>query len=175
MSTNYEDFNPNDPYAESNEFKPAFCLDFKKGEVWFGGGKVHFAKDGSGYLANKNIIFKTNGDILSNQFDQAYTLATSDIYLPQVPEGYTKTIKLPYYILRPSAAPLRVHGANSSDIFYYKLNDGVHQNLKGLVEYYIQNVGAGILEFIGVVKDEGHPTCMWIINDINIGQPKIID
>lgn len=24
MSTNYEDFNPNDPYAESNEFKPAF-------------------------------------------------------------------------------------------------------------------------------------------------------
>lgn len=29
-----------DPYNPSNSFKPAFCLNFKTGEAWFGGGKT---------------------------------------------------------------------------------------------------------------------------------------
>ena len=63
----YEDFNPNDPYNEANNFKPAFCLNFKTGEVWFGGGKAKINADGSGYLANKAITWNAdNSGSLAN-------------------------------------------------------------------------------------------------------------
>ena len=62
----YEDFNPNDPYNEANNFKPAFCLNFKTGEVWFGGGKAKINADGSGYLANKKINWDKDGNLTLN-------------------------------------------------------------------------------------------------------------
>ena len=37
-------------------FKPAYCLNFATGEVWFGGGKAKINADGSGYLANKKLV-----------------------------------------------------------------------------------------------------------------------
>lgn len=82
MATNYEDFNPNDPYAEDNKFKPAYCLNFATGEVWFGGGKAYIAPDGSGYFANKQFQFDAQGHIISNFIPSTYiyeiTKATLD-------------------------------------------------------------------------------------------------
>lgn len=77
----YEDFNPNDPYNEANNFKPAFCLNFKTGEVWFGGGKAKINADGSGYLANKSITWNAEGKVLSNIVPQSfiYTLTKNDV------------------------------------------------------------------------------------------------
>lgn len=55
---NFEDFNPDDPVNSNNEFIPNLCINFKTGEVWFGSGSTHLAKDGSGYFSNGD--FKWN-------------------------------------------------------------------------------------------------------------------
>ena len=51
-SDEYEKFNPDDPYNESNEFRPNICIDFKRGELWASQGNIKFS----------------NGDIILNGF-----------------------------------------------------------------------------------------------------------
>ena len=61
----YQNFNPDDPYDSSNSFIPAWCVNLKTGEMWSGGGAVHFASDGSGYVANGGIAWAADGSITS--------------------------------------------------------------------------------------------------------------
>lgn len=70
-SGSYENFNHDSPYASGNVFKPNWCVNLKTGEMWTGAGKSHFASDGSGFLANENISWDTNGNLIigGNEFN----------------------------------------------------------------------------------------------------------
>lgn len=66
FTTDYKNFNPNDPYAASNSFRPSICLNFKTGDAYAGSGKIKLAADGSGYLASGKFTFNAKGQILAN-------------------------------------------------------------------------------------------------------------
>jgi hypothetical protein len=176
MATNYEDFNPNDPYAESNAFKPNICIDFANGNAWFGGGKHHFNKDGSGWLADKNIIIQANGDIMSNQLDKAYLTNSTNIYLPQVPYGYTKTILIPYLTTR-SAPVLKFHVNGDRDRILFKDSmdsDKLKITTYGAVlSYIITGLGHGCLKLVGFDNGIDIVNCIWQLTNDFYGDPTV--
>ena len=65
-ATNYQDFNRADPYNALNKFRPNWCVNLSTGEQWLGAGKVYFAADGSGRLANGNVTFDASGNLTIN-------------------------------------------------------------------------------------------------------------
>lgn len=168
-TTSYEDFNPNNPYAESNTFKPNICIDFANGNVWFGGSKHHLNKDGSGYLSDKNIILQANGNVLSNQFDKAYLTTNTDIYLPKVPYGYTKTILIPYFTTRSSPV-LKLHVNGDRDRILFK-DPSDSNKLKitsfgATLSYTIIELGHGCVKLVGYDNGIDISSCVWqLTND----------
>lgn len=168
VSTNYEDFNPNDPYAESNKFKPSFCLNFKKGEVWFGGGKTHFVKDGSGYLADRKIQFSADGQVLSDQFDMAYMQGSVNITLPSVPYGYTKTIKIPYLTTR-AAPTFKITPASGGRIIFKDPNDSNKLKVTSsgaTLSYTVIELGHGCITLLGFNNSIDTDDILWqLTND----------
>lgn len=60
---NYFAFNNVNPYAESNSFRPNFCVDFETGDVWLNAGKTHFKYDGSGSFANEALTWDSSGNV----------------------------------------------------------------------------------------------------------------
>lgn len=169
VTTSYEDFNPNDPYAESNTFKPNICIDFANGNVWLGGSKHHLNKDGSGYLSGKNIILQANGDVLSNQFDKAYLTTTTDIYLPEVPYGYTKTILIPYFTTRSSPV-LKLHVNGDKDRILFKDPSDNNKlkitSLGATLSYTIIGLGHGCVKLVGYDNGIDISNCVWqLTND----------
>lgn len=174
MATNYEDFNPNDPYAESNAFKPNICIDFATGNAWFGGGKHHLNKDGSGYLSDRNIIFQTNGDVLSNQFDKAYLTTDTNIYLPKVPYGYTKTILIPYFTTRSSPV-LKLHVNGDRDRILFKDPSDSNKlkitSLGATLSYTIIGLGHGCVKLVGYDNGIDVSSCIWQLTNDFYGEP----
>lgn len=55
------------PYAVSNGFKPAWCVNLVTGEMWTGKGTSHFAADGSGYLADGDLYWTSDGRLFIPQ------------------------------------------------------------------------------------------------------------
>lgn len=47
-----------------HRFRPNVVINFKTGEMWTSAGKVNFDADGSGYLADKNINWLSNGTFI---------------------------------------------------------------------------------------------------------------
>lgn len=174
MATNYEDFNPNDPYAESNAFKPNICIDFATGNAWFGGGKHHLNKDGSGYLSSKNIILQANGDVLSNQFDKAYLTTNTNIYLPKVPYGYTKTILIPYFTTRASPVlKLHVNGDRDRILFKDPFDSDKLKitSLGATLSYTIIGLGHGCVKLVGYNNEIDISSCVWQLTNDFYGEP----
>lgn len=173
MATNYEDFNPNDPYAESNAFKPNICIDFATGNAWFGGGKHHLNKDGSGYLSGENIILQANGDVLSNQFDKAYLTTNTNIYLPKVPYGYTKTILIPYFTTRSSPV-LKLHVNGDRDRILFKdpfdSNKLKITSLGATLSYTIIGLGHGCVKLVGYDNGIDVSSCIWQLTNDSYGE-----
>ncbi|QWM89955.1 tail protein [uncultured phage cr54_1] len=173
-TTSYEDFNPNDPYAESNTFKPNICIDFANGNVWFGGSKHHLNKDGSGYLSGKNIILQANGDVLSNQFDKAYLTTNTDIYLPKVPYGYTKTILIPYFTTRSSPV-LKLHVNGDRDRILFKDPSDSNKlkitSLGATLSYTIIGLGHGCVKLVGYDNGIDISSCVWQLTNDFYGEP----
>lgn len=62
-SDSFEYFNPNNPYLDTNTFRPNWCVNLATGEQWLGAGKTYFAADGSGHLADGNISWTSNGTL----------------------------------------------------------------------------------------------------------------
>lgn len=98
-TVDYQNFNPADPYASTNTFKPNVCINFLTGEMWLGAGNIYFAKDGSGYLAKNNFSIDASGNIVMKGILEAdyvkhkvlYTLdPVTEQYLPAV---YTHDFK----------------------------------------------------------------------------------
>lgn len=65
-STSYENFYHDDPYNPLNKFRPNWCVNLATGEQWLGAGKIYFAADGSGRLANGNVTFDKDGNLTIN-------------------------------------------------------------------------------------------------------------
>ena len=63
-STQYENFNPSNPYGGA--FRPNVAINLKTGEVYFGCDKTRFGADGSGKLANGNIKWDADGNVIYN-------------------------------------------------------------------------------------------------------------
>lgn len=68
ISTDYDNFNPSNPFSSSNSFRPNVCINYRTGEAWFAAGKVNIKPDGSGKLANGNISWNTSGDVSLNGY-----------------------------------------------------------------------------------------------------------
>lgn len=173
-TTSYEDFNLNDPYAESNTFKPNICIDFANGNVWFGGSKHHLNKDGSGYLSGENIILQANGDVLSNQFDKAYLTTNTNIYLPKVPYGYTKTILIPYFTTRSSPVlKLHVNGARDRILFKDPFDSDKLKitSLGATLSYTIVGLGHGCVKLVGYDNGIDISSCVWQLTNDFYGEP----
>lgn len=63
-STQYELFDDEDPTGTvAGHFVPNFAIDLMEGQAYFGGNKVRFNADGSGWLANKNIEWDAKGNL----------------------------------------------------------------------------------------------------------------
>ena len=63
-STQYELFDDEDPTGTvAGHFVPNFAIDLMEGQAYFGGNKVRFNADGSGWLANKNIEWDFKGNL----------------------------------------------------------------------------------------------------------------
>ena len=63
-STQYELFDDEDPTGTvAGHFVPNFAIDLLEGQAYFGGNKVRFNADGSGWLANKNIEWDAKGNL----------------------------------------------------------------------------------------------------------------
>ena len=54
-STDYEKFNPFDPYNENNEFRPNWCVNLATGAMWVGAGNICFNPDGSSSIGQWEI------------------------------------------------------------------------------------------------------------------------
>lgn len=63
--TEYIKFDASDPYKESNEFRPTWCVNLKTGQQWMGNGTCTFRANGSGYVANGAIAWDANGVVTS--------------------------------------------------------------------------------------------------------------
>lgn len=66
ISTDYDNFNPSNPFNSSNSFRPNVCINYRTGEAWFAAGKVNIKPDGSGKLANGNITWDSSGNTVLN-------------------------------------------------------------------------------------------------------------
>lgn len=78
---NFEDYDYTlAPYADSQQFKPAWCVDLITGEMWAGTGTTYFAADGSGYVANGGITWDKYGNI--NKFPKAVGTVTAKLLSP---------------------------------------------------------------------------------------------
>ena len=59
-----EDVNPykkNEKGEYIHDFMPNVCINFKTGEMWTSGGKTNFDADGSGYLADGQVLWTSGG------------------------------------------------------------------------------------------------------------------
>ena len=61
ITTEYQNFNPNNPFSSNNTFIPNICINYKTGEAWFAAGKVYFGKNGEGYVSNGAISWDSTG------------------------------------------------------------------------------------------------------------------
>lgn len=72
ITTRYENFNPENPFAEGNTFYPNVCFNFKTGEAWLGQNKIRIDSDGAIYLSE----FRVSENALVYDIDN-----TSHIYI----------------------------------------------------------------------------------------------
>ena len=66
ITSRYDLFNPDNPFADGNLFYPNICFNFKTGETWLGKNKFNIDKNGNiklgGWEVNQNIITSTLND-----------------------------------------------------------------------------------------------------------------
>ena len=53
-----------------HSFQPNVCINFKTGEMWTSAGKVNFDATGAGYIANKNISWTADGQLVIGPLDE---------------------------------------------------------------------------------------------------------
>lgn len=165
-TTSYEDFNPNDPYAESNTFKPNVCIDFANGNAWFSGGKHHFNKDGSGWLIGGKLIFTNDGKAIGDFFDKQYQTNSTLIELPTVPDGSIKNVILPYFVTR-TMPKFKFRFSNQNDTIIFKLNNVTRLHTGNFDIEGLIGTGHGYLRLTGYNSGEGITN--WIMEDIYFG------
>ena len=51
-------------------FQPNVCINFKTGEMWTSAGKVNFDATGAGYIANKNITWTADGQLVIGPLEE---------------------------------------------------------------------------------------------------------
>ncbi len=116
-STNYQDFNREDPFNSSNAFRPNWCANLLTGEQWFSAGKIYFGVGGSGYL---------KGDLVADVFTPL--LFTEDenraFILSKIPENAGKNFTIPYIYSSRTAIQFTFTTENSTDKIVYTDREG---------------------------------------------------
>ena len=56
VTTKYENFNPENPFADGNTFYPNICFNFKTGEAWLGQNKICVSGNGAVSLSEFRVV-----------------------------------------------------------------------------------------------------------------------
>lgn len=101
ITTEYENFNPKDPYNTTNTFIPMVCLNLKSGETLFGIGGL-FKIDNKGFITLGNFVITNSGlsfDAISGHTDDGYQhtnvkIGTNEFLYRYVYPEVNKTVDL---------------------------------------------------------------------------------
>ena len=138
-----------------------------KGKVEIADGKISLNEDSSGWLADKAIVWDKYGKAYGDLFDKQYSMNTNFIELPSVPEGFTKHIILPYYLLRATYT-IHIVFANKDDFMVYNAG-GKPGYIMGDDTIVFSNLGHGFIRLTGVCYSPELSKTRWMAEDINFG------
>jgi hypothetical protein len=138
-----------------------------KGKVEIADGKISLNEDSSGWLADKAIVWDKYGKAYGDLFDKQYSMNTNFIELPSVPEGFTKQIILPYYLLRATYT-IHIVFANKDDFMVYNAG-GKPGYIMGDDTIVFSNLGHGFIRLTGVCYSPELSKTRWMAEDINFG------
>ena len=137
------------------------------GKVSIANEKILLNEDGSGWLANKAIMWDKDGKAYGDLFDKQYAMNTNYVELPTVPKGSIKQIILPYYVLR-AILTYEIKFANQSDFIVYK--EGTNTRVvTGDTQISFGKLGHGIIRLTGICFDADSSNTRWVAEDINFG------
>ena len=135
------------------------------GKVSIANEKILLNEDGSGWLANKAIMWDKDGKAYGDLFDKQYAMNTNYVELPTVPKGSIKQIILPYYVLR-AILTYEIKFANQSDFIVYK--EGTNTRVvTGDTQISFGKLGHGIIRLTGICFDADSSNTRWVAEDIN--------
>lgn len=137
-------------------FTPNIMFNFRTGNGHLAAGKIRFNSDGSGELAGGNIKWNTNGITTGNFLDEDVN-NSGQITLPTIPEGYTKTIRIPFLNITRTVLYFGfVCGNSNAKIYVPDSEADLHvTSHTGSCELTVPNMGLGTIECIGVHKSGG--------------------
>lgn len=99
-TTNYENFNADDPYNKSNSFRPNWCVNLATGQMWTSAGKCVFNADGSGSLGNGALTWDSKGE---------YTIKFTDAIIDQLKNfGIATSTSVQEYVASASFKTLKI-------------------------------------------------------------------
>lgn len=137
------------------------------GKVSIADEKTLLNEDGSGWLANKAIMWDKDGKAYGDLFDKQYALNSIYLELPSVPEGFVKQIILPYYTLR-TLLVYNVRFANQDDFIVYKVGTTA-KYVTGNAQIPLGDLGHGIIRLTGVCYRPELSITRWVAEDVNFG------
>ena len=175
-STQYENFNPSNPYGGA--FRPNVAINLKTGEVYFGCDKTRFGADGSGKLANGNIKWDADGNIVYNGLlaslnvleDTNAGVTYADITLPHLsaPDVDSKYQMEYTYVFGPktrAGLTRRVQLEERNDTLYY--NGGTFSG-SGILDIEEKIPSAyGFIKFICRIDGQDNAWYMVVVKDCN--------
>jgi hypothetical protein len=137
------------------------------GKVSIANEKILLNEDGSGWLANKAIMWDKDGKAYGDLFDKQYAMNTNYVELPTVPKGSIKQIILPYFVVR-AILTYEIKFANQSDFIVYK--EGTNTRVvTGDTQISFGKLGHGIIRLTGICFDADSSNTRWVAEDINFG------
>ena len=175
-STLYGEFNPSNPYGGT--FRPNVAINLKTGEVYFGCDKTRFGANGSGKLANGNIKWDADGNIVYNGLlaslnvleDTNGSVTYADITLPHLsaPDAHSEYQMEYTYVFWPKTRvglTRRVQLQQPNDTLYY---DGGTFSGSGVLDIENKIPSAyGFIKFICRIDGQDNAWYMVVVKDCN--------